>query len=353
VIGIRTRDLRKVYHSAPPFAAGGFGSPMAGGKQKKQPKPEIIALDGLSLDIFPGEVFGLLGPNGAGKSTTVGILTTRVRPTGGQAWIGDHEVWKEQVAVKRLIGVVAQRPNLDFSLTAREILVFHGAYFGLDSQERATRAEVLLDRFKLRDRADQMVRGFSGGMMQRLSIARAMMHDPQVLFLDEPSAGLDPQTKLLLWEIIREYNQTGKTILLTTHNMEEADALAHRLAIIDHGRNIALGTPAELKASVPGGFLLRLRFGRHSRELLEQLQSLAGVTEVRVNAQKAGQDGGQTGTPSNDQSGADLYADRGGSLIAEIATLASAAGVELRDVHISEPSLENLFLHHTGRSLRE
>ena len=159
-----------------------------------------------------------------------------------------------QVAVKRLIGVVAQRPNLDFSLTAFEILAFHGAYFGLSAQERTQRAEALLDRFKLRDRAHQMVRGFSGGMMQRLSIARAMMHDPQVLFLDEPSAGLDPQTRLLLWEIIREYNHGGKTILLTTHNMEEADALCQRLAIIDHGSIIALGTPRELKASVPGGF---------------------------------------------------------------------------------------------------
>ena len=349
MIGIQTRDLRKVYHSAPPFASGGFGSPAVRGKQKNQPKSEIVALDGLSLDISAGEVFGLLGPNGAGKSTTVGILTTRVRPTGGQAWIGDHEIWKEQVAVKRLIGVVAQRPNLDFSLTAREILVFHGAYFGLDSQERTKRAGALLSRFKLQDRADQMVRGFSGGMMQRLSIARAMMHDPQVLFLDEPSAGLDPQTKLLLWEIIREYNQSGKTILLTTHNMEEADALSQRLAIIDHGRNIALGTPAELKASVPGGFLLRLRFGQHSDELLKKLQSLRGVTEVRPNGQSSSQTRGQ----NDDHHGADLYADRGGSLIAEIASLASAAGVELRDVHISEPSLENLFLHHTGRSLRE
>src|SRR5271170_8434802 len=201
MVGIRTRDLRKVYSSAPPFGAGGgFGPPAAREKRKKQPKPEIVALDGLTLDIAPGEVFGLLGPNGAGKSTTVGILTTRVRPTGGAAWIGEHDVWKEQVAVKRLIGVVAQRPNLDFALTAREILLFHGAYFGLDSHKRAERADALLDRFKLRDRADQMVRGFSGGMMQRLSIARAMMHDPQVLFLDEPSAGLDPQTKLLLWE---------------------------------------------------------------------------------------------------------------------------------------------------------
>jgi ABC-2 type transport system ATP-binding protein len=338
VAGIRTRDLRKVYTSAPPVAAGtggfSFGAPKAKGKQ---PKPEIVALDGISLEILPGEIFCLLGPNGAGKSTTVGVLTTRVRPTSGQAFIGEHDVWKEQVAVKRLIGVVAQRPNLDFSLTAREILAFHGAYFGLSSHERAKRAEVLLQRFKLTDRADQMVRGFSGGMMQRLSIARAMMHDPQVLFLDEPSAGLDPQTRLLLWEIVREYNQSGKTILLTTHNMEEADALCKRLAIIDHGRVIALGTPQELKASVPGGFLLRLRFGRHSPDLLQRLQGLAGVREVRA----------------TDGDGTDLYADRSGSLVAEVANLASAAGVELCDVHISEPSLENLFLHHTGRSLRE
>src|SRR5437588_1290964 len=338
VAGIRTRDLRKVYNSAPPVAAGtggfSFGAPKAKGKQ---PKPQIRALEGISLDILPGEIFCLLGPNGAGKSTTVGVLTTRVRPTGGQAFIGEHDGWQNQVAVKRLIGVVAQRPNLDFSLTAREILTFHGAYFGLSSQERAKRAEALLERFKLTDRADQMVRGFSGGMMQRLSIARAMMHDPQVLFLDEPSAGLDPQTRLLLWEIIREYNGKGRTILLTTHNMEEADALCQRLAIIDHGRIIASGTPTDLKASIPGGFLLRLRFGLHSPEFLKRLQSLSGVREVRA----------------TDSSGADVYADRGGSLIPEVASLASAAGVELHDVNISEPSLENLFLHHTGRSLRE
>ncbi len=337
--GIRTRDLCKIYNSAPPFAAGagGFVPGAWGGKRGKQPKPEIVALDGLSLDIPSGEIFGLLGPNGAGKSTTVGILTTRVRPTSGQAWIGEREVWKEQVDVKRLIGVVAQRPNLDFSLSAFEILAFHGAYFGQGTTERTRRAEALLDRFKLRDRANQMVRGFSGGMMQRLSIARAMMHDPEILFLDEPSAGLDPQTRLLLWEIIREYNQNGKTILLTTHNMEEADALCQRLAIIDHGRIIALGTPRELKVSVPGGFLLRLRFGHPPADLLQRFQNLSGVREVRA----------------TDHNGADLYTDRGGSLIPEIANLASAAGAELCDVHISEPSLENLFLHHTGRSLRE
>src|SRR5437667_9520500 len=335
-IGIRTQDLRKIYSSPPPLAAGGFVA-RADAKGSKQAKAQIPALDGLSLEVMPGEIFCLLGPNGAGKSTTVGVLTTRVRPTSGQVWIGEHEVWKNQVAVKLLIGVVPQRPNLDFSLTAREILIFHGAYFGLGSKERNSRADGMLEKFKLMDRGNQMVRGFSGGMMQRLSIARAMMHDPQVLFLDEPSAGLDPQTRILLWEIIREYNQAGKTILLTTHNMEEADALCHRLAIIDHGKVIALGTPSSLKASIPGGFLLGLRFGNQTPSLLQRLQSLAGVREVR----------------SNDGSGADVYADRGGSLIPEIAALAVSTGAELSDVNISEPSLENLFLHHTGRSLRD
>jgi len=333
---IRIRDLRKVYNSAPPAGAG-RGDSSARKKRNKEPKPQIKALDGIDLDVAPGQIFGLLGPNGAGKSTTVGILTTRIRPTAGTAWVGGHDVWLDQTAAKRQFGVVAQRPNLDFSLTAREILLFHGAYFGLNSHHRNERAKALLDRFKLTDRADQLVRGFSGGMMQRVSIARAMMHDPQVLFLDEPSVGLDPQTRLLLWEIIREYNREGRTILLTTHNMEEADALCQHLAIIDHGHIIASGTPRELKSSIPGGFLLRLRFGHTSAPLLERLATLAGVTEVRASG----------------DSGADLYACRGGSLIPEIVTTAAALGVELSDVHISEPSLETLFLHHTGRSLRE
>ena len=281
-VGIRTQDLRKTYSSAPPLGAGGGFVARADAKNSKQPKPQIKALDGLTLEVNPGEIFGLLGPNGAGKSTTVGVLTTRVHATSGQAWVGDHEVWQEQAKVKRLIGVVPQRPNLDFSLTAREILIFHAAYFGIPSKLRTERADAMLEKFKLTDRASQMVRGFSGGMMQRLSIARAMMHDPQVLFLDEPSAGLDPQTRILLWEIIREYNQFGKTVLLTTHNMEEADALCQRLAIIDHGKVIAVGTPGELKRSIPGGFLLRLQFGKPTPDLLQRLQALAGVREVRA-----------------------------------------------------------------------
>jgi ABC-2 type transport system ATP-binding protein len=313
-----------------------WGGARAGRKEKKK-KFEVQALDGISLEILPGEVFGLLGPNGAGKTTTIAVLTTRVEPTSGRVFIGSHDVWKEQVKAKRLIGVVPQRPNLDFALTAREILLFHGAYFGEGARERERRTAELLEKFKLTDRADHMVRTFSGGMMQRLSIARAMMHDPEVLFLDEPSAGLDPQTRLLLWEIIRDYNRLGKTIVITTHYMEEADTLCDRLAIIDHGRIIAQGTPQELKRSIPGGYLLRLRFDHVPDQLMAELQNLPGVTEVR----------------SADRIAADVYANRGGPLIPAIVGAAQAAGANLRDVHIEEPSLETLFLHHTGRSLRD
>jgi ABC-2 type transport system ATP-binding protein len=296
----------------------------------------VTALDGLSLEVQPGEIFGLLGPNGAGKSTTVGILTTRVQATSGEGWIGPHNVARDRVAVKRAIGVVPQRPNLDFNLTAREILTFHGAYFGLGATARNALASQLLDRLKLTDRADQLVLGFSGGMMQRLSIARAMMHDPQVLFLDEPSAGLDPQTRLLLWEIVREYTAGGRTLVLTTHNMEEADGLCQRVAIIDHGKVIALDTPDALKRSVPGGYLVRVQVDRAAGALADALKNLAGVTEVKTH-----------------DSTIDLYADRGGPLVPSIVAAAVERQIGVNDVHISAPSLENLFLHHTGRSLRD
>src|SRR6266849_733444 len=306
-VGVSTKELRKVYTSPPPMAMGAAGFSMLGTRGGAKKAFEIVALDRVSLAIPPGEIFGLLGPNGAGKSTTIGILTTRVRPTGGEAWLGSIDIWRRQVEAKRLIGVVQQTPNLDFALTAREILTFHAAYYGIGAQQRSRRAAELLERFQLTDRADQIVRGFSGGMMQRLSLARAMMHDPQVLFLDEPSAGLDPQTRLLLWEIIREENDSGKTILLTTHNMEEADALCQRIAIVDHGKVIAMGTPAELKSSIPGGYLVHVRFSAPADGLAARLGELPGVTEVK---------------PKGDSM--DIYADRGGALVGAIVAAGSA-----------------------------
>jgi ABC-2 type transport system ATP-binding protein len=297
---------------------------------------DVTALAGLTLDVLPGELFGLLGPNGAGKSTTVGVLTTRVHATSGEAWIGPHNVGRDRVAVKRAIGVVPQRPNLDFGLTAREILTFHGGYFGMAAAQRNALADRLLDRFKLKERAHDLVFGFSGGMMQRLSIARAMMHDPEVLFLDEPSAGLDPQTRLLLWEIVRDYHASGRTIVLTTHNMEEADDLCQRVAIVDHGTVIALGTPAALKQSIPGGYVIQVQFDRPPGALEATLREMDGVREVTVR-----------------ESSIDVYADRGGPLIPAVMAAAVGARIGVTDVKVSAPSLENLFLHHTGRSLRD
>ena len=315
-IGIRIENLRKVYDAPPPSAARGggfsFTAQRSAGPKEKKKKFEVVALDGVTLEMRAGEVFGLLGPNGAGKSTTIGVLTTRTRPTSGRAFIGEYDVWQEQVKAKRLIGVVPQRPNLDFALTAREVLLFHGAYFGQSARERERRSGELLEKFHLSERADDMVRNFS-------------------------SAGLDPQTRLMLWEIVRSYNKLGKTIVLTTHYMDEADTLCDRLAIIDHGRIISDGTPKELKASIPGGYLLRLRFNHVPEALAAELKKLPGVTEVR----------------GADQTGLDVYADRGGPLIAPIVNAAQALDAELHDVHIAEPSLETLFLHHTGRSLRD
>ena len=300
-------------------------------------KTPVEAVKGIDLAVERGELFGLLGPNGAGKSTTISVCTTRSLPTAGRVSIAGIDVVEHPSEARRYMGVVTQFNTLDRQCTVWENLYFHCRYFGIPHAAAAKKTEELLELFKLTERSKTFVKTLSGGLAQRVQIARAIAHNPEVLFLDEPSAGLDPQTRILLWEIIREYNQAGKTILLTTHYMEEADALCDRLAIVDHGKMIAVGTPKELKSSIPGGYLLRLRFGNQTPDLLGRLQALAGVREVRA----------------SDSTGTDIYADRGGSLIPEIASVASSASAELSDVHISEPSLENLFLHHTGRSLRD
>ena len=236
-------------------------------------RPRFRRSTGFRSRSFPARFSACSGPNGAGKSTTVGVLTTRVRPTSGQAWIGEHDVWKEQVEVKRLIGVVPQRPNLDFSLTAREILIFHGAYFGIGSQQEMNAPTRLLEKFKLTERANQMVaRLFRRHDAAAVHRPRHDARSRRSCFSTNPAPDSIRRPACCLWEIIRDYHQAGKTILLTTHNMDEADALCQRLAIIDHGHIIAQGTPAELKASIPGGYLLRLRFGQQTADLLQRLQ---------------------------------------------------------------------------------
>ena len=316
---IAVKDLKKIY------------------RPKGRKGIEVKALDGISFEVSRGEFFGLLGPNGAGKTTTIGILTTRVVPTGGAATIEDVDVARDPVTVKRRIGVVPQVNNLDRSLTAKEILLFHAEYFGVPGQEREQNAKELLQRFELADRADEKVNGFSGGMVQRLKIARALMHDPAILFLDEPTTGLDPQSRRMMWELLTELNQKGLTILLTTHYMEEADQLCGRAAIIDHGKLLALDSPAQLKRSVPGGYLIELHVrGDIAEPFIASLRSLPGVVEVK-------RDGDQVR----------VYADHAEGLLASAMRLAADQNVAVTDAHVAEPSLENLFLHLTGRSLRE
>jgi ABC-2 type transport system ATP-binding protein len=298
---------------------------------------EVTALAGISFEVSRGEFFGLLGPNGAGKTTTIGILTTRVLPTGGVGKIEGIDVARDPVAVKRSIGVVPQVNNLDRSLTAREILVFHAEYFGVPRQKREQNANELLQRFELAERADEKVTGFSGGMVQRLKIARALMHDPAILFLDEPTTGLDPQSRRMMWDLLSELNQKGLTVLLTTHYMEEADQLCGRAAIIDHGKLLALDSPAQLKRSVPGGYLVQLQVrGEVPPSFVEALRSLPGVVEVK-----------------GEQGQVRVYADHAEGLLANAMRVAADLNVMVTDAHVAEPSLENLFLHLTGRSLRE
>src|SRR5437016_9866608 len=244
---------------------------------------EVKALEGISFEVPRGEFFGLLGPNGAGKTTTIGILTTRVLPTGGVARIEEIDVARNPVAVKRRIGVVPQVNNLDRSLTAREILLFHAEYFGVPKAVRESRALQLLERFELSNRGDEKIIGFSGGMVQRLKIARALMHDPAILFLDEPTTGLDPQSRRAMWDMLSELNAKGQTILLTTHYMEEADQLCERAAIIDHGKLLALDSPAQLKRSVPGGYLIELQVrGAVPETFMTALRALPGVVDIKA-----------------------------------------------------------------------
>jgi len=316
---ITVRDLKKTF------------------KPKSRKGIEVKALDGISFEVSRGEFFGLLGPNGAGKTTTIGILTTRVLPTAGIAQIEGIDVARDPVAVKHRIGVVPQVNNLDRALTAKEILLFHAEYFGVPKHEREERAQGLLKRFELTERADEKITGWSGGMAQRLKIGRALMHDPAILFLDEPTTGLDPQARRAMWDLLTELNQKGLTILLTTHYMEEADQLCGRTAIIDHGKVLALDSPAQLKRSVPGGYLVELQV-RNSVNggFAAALQTLPGVVEVKT---------------ENDR--VRIYADRIEGLLANAMRLAGEQNVMVTDAHVSEPSLENLFLHLTGRSLRE
>jgi ABC-2 type transport system ATP-binding protein len=296
---------------------------------------EIVALKGLDLDVHDGEFFGLLGPNGAGKTTTIGILTTRVKPTSGSALVGGADVATDAVRVRQRIGVVPQRPNPDRSLNVLENLLYHAAYFGIPTSASLPRANALLEQLSIADKAHAKVDEMSGGQQQRLMIARALIHEPQVIFLDEPTVGLDPQTRLSLWDILRSLHDEGRTIVMTTHYMEEADKLCDRIAIIDRGELLELDTPEALKERAPGGTLVEITVSGDTGHIVDRLRALEGV--LRAEAQ------GST---------LRVYSDRGGRVISPVmAVIEDGGGATVTNISLTEPSLETLFVSRTGRKL--
>jgi ABC-2 type transport system ATP-binding protein len=298
---------------------------------------DILAVDHLDLEVHAGEIFGLLGPNGAGKTTTAGMLTTRVIPTDGRALVGGVDVVAHPTAAKQLIGVVPQTNTLDRSLDVYENLYFHGRFFGMNAKTAKAEAHRLLEQFRLTDRARVPVLALSGGMAQRLMTARAIMHRPSVLFLDEPTAGLDPQSRIALWEILGELHADGQTILLTTHYMEEADQLCNRLAIIDHGRLLAIDTPEALKGSVGIDAMITVQASGDLEHLATVLrEQIEGVSRVEA------VDGVIR-----------LWCARTAGMLPRIIDVAEAAGSEVHDLSATAPTLETVFIDLTGKELRE
>ncbi|ASW54380.1 ABC transporter ATP-binding protein [Plantactinospora sp. KBS50] len=294
---------------------------------KRYPRTDANAVDGLSFTVAPGEIFGLFGPNGAGKSTTVGILTTRLRATGGRASVGGVDVAADPAGARAQLAVVPQHNNLDRALTPRQNLVYHATYHGVPRRDASARATELLERFGLAERADRRIEAYSGGMAQRLMIARALMHDPTVLFLDEPTNALDPQTRLLIWGRIRQLRERGVAVVLTTHAMNEAARIVDRVGIVDHGRLLTLDTPDNLIRGLAGNALLDLTVTPATADdpdaLCTALGELDGVRKAERLAAPTGRGG-----PGPAGRGAALaaLAGMGGAGRAGLAGLAGLAG---------------------------
>jgi ABC-2 type transport system ATP-binding protein len=313
---------------------------------KRYPKAPVDSVGGITFRVRRGEVFGFLGPNGAGKTTTIGILTTRIRPTAGRARVAGVDVTADPVGARRVLGVVPQQNNLDRSLSVRQNLLFHASYHGVPRALRKTRADELLAQFGLADRANGRPDDFSGGQIQRMMIARALMHEPTVLFLDEPSTGLDPAARLFTWERIAQLRAEGTTVVITTHDMEEAATLSDRVAIIDHGRLLALDTPIALVKGMAGERTLDCSVepveATGPAGVQDALGRLAPVDRVE-----------ELDDPEVSGWRFRVYVQSDpASLVAVVAQVITDAGARLVDVRLGEPTLEDVFIHLTGRSLR-
>ncbi|MEW2431990.1 ATP-binding cassette domain-containing protein [Micromonospora sp. NPDC047644] len=317
---IETRGLRKSFRSR-------------AGRETKT----VDAVRGVDLDVAKGEIFGFLGPNGAGKTTTLRMLATLIEPDGGEATIAGADLRKDPAEVRRRIGYVPQGGSTWDESTAREELVLHARMYGISKAEAQRRAARALDAFQLTEYADRKCKTYSGGQRRRVEIALGIIHEPKIVFLDEPTTGLDPQSRAHMWDEIRRLRADGMTVFITTHYLDEADALCDRIAIMDNGEVVAEGTPAELKREISGDVVL---VGLDLTATPQAAQTLDG--EPYVNKLE-----------TVDEGGLRLYVDEGATAIPQVLRRLDHAGLELRSIELHRPSLDDVFLTKTGRSLRE
>lgn len=294
----------------------------------------LVAVDKLNIAVEKGEVFGLLGPNGAGKTTTISMLCTILKPTSGAAKVNGYDIVKQAKQVRKSIGIVFQDPSIDDRLTGRENLYMHADLYGVPPSEQKTRIDKVLKLVELEARANDILRTYSGGMRRRLEIARGLIHSPKVLFLDEPTIGLDPQTREHIWTYILEMKRAQDvTIILTTHYMEEADKLSDRIGIIDYGKIVALDTPVKLKENLQGDVItIKTKDARELSEMLAKDMNLQNARVVDENLE--------------------LTAPKGKALLPKIVDMASHNNITIDAVSVREPSLEDVFLYYTGREIR-
>jgi ABC-2 type transport system ATP-binding protein len=299
---------------------------------------DFEAVKGVSFEVAEGEIFGLLGPNGAGKSTLIRMMTTLIPVTSGKAIVGGHDVSKDSNAVRRMIGVIPQALTSDQDLTVEENLIIYAKLYSVPKAERDRSIAEVLEAVDLTKWRGAQTKTLSGGMRRRLEIARGLVHNPRIFFLDEPTTGLDPVSRIAVWEMLNNLKKTRHlTMLITTHYMEEADRLCDRIAIVDHGTLVALGTPVELKQSVPGSNVVEVQFARESDEWKTRLEKLADVTEVQ--SQSAG-----------------VYrvlTSNGSQTTSQLVEMANAMGEQLNSLSVQNTSLDDVFVHYTGRQLRD
>jgi ABC-2 type transport system ATP-binding protein len=298
---------------------------------------QITAVDNVSFDVMEGEVFGFLGPNGAGKTTLIRMLTSLMKPTGGRAVVACCDVSKNPAAVRQEIGVVPQAMTTDLDLTGYENMDIYGRFYGISAKERQERIEYLLEMVGLTTRAHDLVAAYSGGMRRRLEIARVLVHRPKILFLDEPTIGLDPQSRHVVWDFLRKLREgDSMTIFLSTHYMDEAEVLCDRVAIIDAGKIIAIGSPEELKSQIPGNDIISLTIDMISERTIERIRDLAFVHKVDTEGDTIR-----------------VYVDSGAQNLPALMDEMKSFGVKVVSATIHEQSLEDVFIHYTGRSIRE